>query len=85
MSMQETYRAKWGSDSICVTANWAEASSPIEGLPCRQVADFRHNPWDALAQALREAAQADGLDPDDEETAALLDEAMEDATCDDED
>jgi hypothetical protein len=57
-----TIKTKWGEDIVEISADWSKAACPIEGLPGRQVADFRHNPKAALRQALLEWAEADGLD-----------------------
>lgn len=77
--------APWSDKEIyAVAANWAEAASPIlvygEGGwshdDCgRQVADFRHNSRAALAEILREAIEAGGDDPDDEEIEEMIGDA----------
>ena len=77
-----TYRYRttcWG-DLYEVSANWAEASSEISGLPGRQVADFRHSPHAALRRVLELEASASGAGPFDdlpEEVVEEIDDAME--------
>ena len=73
--MRSTLRTRWGGDQISVTADWAQAAGSVEGAP-GQVADYRHNPRLAIRQALIEAAQADGLDPDDMDCAMDIDAAV---------
>lgn len=71
-----TYRTVWGADAIEITADFAQASCPVEGTNGRQVADFRHEPAEALRYAIESEARAEGLDPEDGEVAALIDNAV---------
>jgi hypothetical protein len=72
----ETYRAKWGSDWVYISANWAEASSPVTGVGGgRQVGDFGHSPRLAMERALYEFARDDGMDEDEQPDA--VERAME--------
>lgn len=70
------YRTIWGSDTIEISANFAEASCQVEGTNGRQVADFCHRPEQAMRYAVEQAAVADGLDMDDDETAEMIDDAV---------
>ena len=57
-----TYTTRWGSDDISVTADWAQASCPVEGDEHgRQVADFRHDGKAALRAALEDCARIEGM------------------------
>lgn len=65
----ETHTAKiWGIE-MTIAANWAEASSPVlcDGESTQyQVADFMHNPKEAMRTFLRqEAAIGEGCPVDD--------------------
>jgi len=69
-----------------VAANWAEASSAVlvygqDGWTHdehgRQVADFRHNDRDALESVIREAIEMGGDEPDDDEIAAIVTDAVD--------
>lgn len=67
-----------------VAANWAEASSPVltygeDGWEYtgRQVADYRHSDLAALESIIREAIEAGGDEPDDDEVADILADAAE--------
>lgn len=78
-----TIYTKWGSDIIAVSADWAQASCPVEGDEHgRQVADFRHSPEAALRAALEDCASIEGMDDDEAEKA--IDAAMSKATHADE-
>lgn len=72
---------KWGSDTVKVTANWAQASDQIFGdlEGGHQVADFCHSPRAALRRALEQCARYEGMSLDDEETEDQIDAAMEEA------
>ena len=73
-TMRTTYSAEWGSDRIAVTADWAQATSQIEGIDgAQQVARFP-GPLAALREALRLEARAEGIDA--AEAAMLIDAAM---------
>ena len=64
----EIYSTNWGDDTITISADFSEASSPVIGDPCgRQVADFRHSPRRAMRAALEAAARADGLQAEEAE------------------
>lgn len=79
----------WSKGEVyAVAANWAQAGSPVLsysgkadgwGLDAhgRQVADFRHSPRAALESVIREAIEAGGDEPDDDEVEAILDDAAE--------
>lgn len=77
----------WSRGEIyAVAADWAQASSPIRVYgedgwthdeQGRQVADFRHNRWSALAAILREAIEMGGGEPEDGEIEAILARAVE--------
>lgn len=73
-----TYTTRWGSDDISVTADWAQASCPVEGDEHgRQVADFRHDGEAALRTALEDCASMEGMS--DDESASMIDAAMVEA------
>jgi hypothetical protein len=73
-----TYTTRWGSDDISVTADWAQASCPVEGDEHgRQVADFRHDGRAALRAALEDCASIEGMS--DDEAAPLIEAAMKKA------
>jgi hypothetical protein len=76
--MTTTYKTIWGSDEIIISADWAQASSPIDGIGGKQVADFRHSPHAAMEYALAEAALADGSDPEDDDTEKGISAALAD-------
>lgn len=71
-----TISTKWGSDTISVTANWAEASSQIMGDldGGHQVADFRHDGRAALRKALEQCASLECIPMDGREE--MIDAAM---------
>jgi hypothetical protein len=71
-----TIKTKWGDEIVEISADWSKAACPIEGLPGRQVADFRHNPKAALRQALLEWASADGLDLEARATQNMIERAI---------
>jgi hypothetical protein len=71
-----TYRTEWGADTIEISANFAEASCSVAGTNGRQVADFCHDPEDAMRYAIEREARAEGLDPEDDETEAAIDAAV---------
>ena len=78
-----TIYTKWGSDIIAVSADWAQASCPVEGDEHgRQVADFSHSPEAALRAALEDCASHERMSDDEAEEA--IDEAMSEATHSDE-
>lgn len=69
--MKTTIHTRWGSDTIAVSADWAQSSCPVEGdAHGRQVADFRHDPTEALRAAVMDAAMADGLSESDADQLA---------------
>ena len=73
--MKTTYTTRWGSDDISVTADWAQASCPVEGDEHgRQVADFRHDGLAALRAALEDCACHEGMS--DEEAESQIEAAM---------
>lgn len=64
--MKTTIYTQWGRDTIAVSADWSQASCAVEGdAHGRQVADFRHNPTEALRVAVMDAAMVDGLSESD--------------------
>ena len=66
------YTTTWGADQIEISADWADASSPVAGLNGgQQVADFRHQPVLAMRAALTECAIAEWLDADEREPLIL--------------
>lgn len=73
--MATTYRTRWGSDTVEIRADFARAECPVEGTNGRQVADFRHRPAEAMRYAVEAEARAEGLDPEDDEVAGMIDEA----------
>ena len=80
--MKTTIHTKWGSDVVAVSADWAQASDPVEGDEHgRQVADFRHSAVSALRAALEDCAAIEGME--DEEAMAAIDAAMENAVEED--
>ncbi len=73
-------------DIYAVAANWAQASSPVMVLSVdewdldphgRQVGDFCHSPQEALESQIREAIEAGGDEPDDDEVSAIIDNAAD--------
>lgn len=89
-----TYAATIWGDTYRIRANFAEASCHIEheGEPGewspwgRQVADFGHDPEDAMTEYLREMAVASGDDPEgDEDIADEITEAVDSMTTEDDD
>lgn len=58
--MIKTYVTKWGVDTIEISADFAQASCPVEGTNGRQVADFRHRPSAAMRYAVAREATAEG-------------------------
>lgn len=76
-----TLIATWGSDTVSVTADWAQASCPITGDldGGYRVADFRHRPERALRRALEQMAVASGESLDDSDTQAEIEAALEEA------
>ena len=73
-----TYTTRWGADDISVTADWAQASCPVEGDEHgRQVADFRHDGRAALRAALEDCASIEGMS--DDEAAPLIEAALKKA------
>jgi hypothetical protein len=80
----QTYRTKLWGTAIEFTADFSQASCPIHGDPHgRQVADFRHWPREAMQCLLQEFAMSCGADPEDEEVAYLIDDAVDDMTEED--
>ena len=79
----KTLYAKWGGDTIQVTADWSQAACPITGDldGGYQVADFRHNPRHALRHALSDCARVEGLHP--AKAGPMIDAAMSGAQWDD--
>jgi len=78
--MKTTYAAGFCGDTYEITADFADASCPIEGdSHGRQVAYFRHSPRAAMEAKLREMVQMSGDDPDKsaEEIEAALDAMTE--------
>ena len=77
--------APWSpSEPYGVAADWGQASAPVyildddEWTPNgRQVADFRHDPADALRTELEAAIRASGDEPDDDEVSGWIDGAKE--------
>lgn len=75
----------WSAGEIyAVAANWAQASDQVMQYGPRgwtgtqyQVAEFRHSPQAALAQIVREAIQAGGDEPDDDEVDGIVSDAVE--------
>ena len=76
-AMTTTYLARWGSDTVKITADFSQDVCQIQGLHGMRVADFRRRPTAAMRQALIETARADGLDPTDPEVAASIEEALD--------
>lgn len=84
----------WEAGEIyAVAANWAQAGSPVmvygpggwDVEPHgRQVADFRHSAASALESQIRDAIVADGDEPDDDEVDAIIADAADLASEDDE-
>lgn len=78
--MKTTYTVEFFGDTYSLTADFAQASCPIEGDEHgRQVADFRHSPRAAMESLLREMVQMGGDDPDEssDEIDAALDAMTE--------
>lgn len=72
-----TYRTTVAGDVIEISANFAEASCPVEGTNGRQVADFRHRPVLAMDYAVRRYYRECGEDVDSEEISGAIDDAVE--------
>ena len=73
-----TISTKWGSDTVSVSADWAQASCPVYGdTRGRQVADFRHRPELAIRAALEDCAASEGMDMDAIATKAMISEAVD--------
>ena len=70
-----TYAAEWGSIEVTISADWAQASCPIEGLEGWQVATARHRPATAMREALYRLAVSEGMDEG--ERCEKINEAME--------
>ena len=71
--MKTTYKVVLWGDVYEITANFANASSSVEGDPHgRQVADFRHSPRAAMESLLREMVSVSGDDPDEYANAIEL-------------
>lgn len=71
-----TYKTTCWGQSYEVSADWAQASSPVAGPSGgRQVADFRHSPAAAIRDMLEDAVLAGGGEID--EAAGEIDEAIE--------
>ena len=71
-----THRATWGSETIEISADWDQSSSPVWGVEGgHQVADFRHRVEMAMRAALEDCARAEGIlgEP---ETDAMIREAL---------
>lgn len=71
-----TYKATFFGDEYCVSDDWSQASSPVEGDEFgRQVADFRHDPRAAMRAQVEHAIEMGGDDPEDceDEINAALD------------
>jgi hypothetical protein len=78
--MLTTHKTMWGESEIEVSADWAQASSPVWGVPGgRQVADFRHRPERAIRAAVESCATAEGLDIEDADVAAKIQAAVDSA------
>lgn len=58
--MKTTYQTTWGADTIEISADFSQASCPVEGTNGRQVADFRHSPQAAMRYAVALEARAEG-------------------------
>jgi hypothetical protein len=67
----------WGSDTIAVEANWAQAAEQIKGdlEGGYVVGDFAHRPLAALRKALEQCASAEGMTRG--ESEPLIDLALE--------
>jgi hypothetical protein len=64
--MKTTYTVEYMGDIYSLTADFAQASCPIEGDEHgRQVADFRHSPRAAMESLLREMVEMGGDEADD--------------------
>ena len=88
-----TYRTTCWGETHEVSADWAQASSSVDGCDGRQVADFQHCPERAMRWALMREANAGGFHPeapeDDDDREALAEivaavEAMEEVDEDEE-
>lgn len=77
----------WSKGEVyAVAANWAQASSPVMVYGAgewdiddrgRQVADFQHRPKDALESIIRQAIEAGGDNPDDDDVEAIMADAVD--------
>ena len=73
MSTLETLETTIFNEKFGVSANWANAASPVLQLDCDgtyvstpfQVADFCHEPAEALRWVIEECIISSGDDPDD--------------------
>jgi hypothetical protein len=74
-----TYTTTLFGDEYSVTGDFAQASSPVlfNGATTQyQVADFSHAPTAAMRRLLEASIEAGGDDPDDDEFAGVIDEAI---------
>lgn len=71
-----TYRTTCWGDEYEVSADWSQASSPVDGPDGgRQVADYRHSPAAAMRDLLEQVVRFGGDDP--EGVADEIDEAID--------
>jgi hypothetical protein len=77
--MKTTFRAKWDSDAIEVSADWDQPDYPIKGLDSYSVSRARHSPLLALKIALERHAASKGLNVLDLETKRRIQIALENA------
>ncbi len=75
-----TYRTKWGSDMIEISADFAQASDQVAGTNGRQVADFRHNPSVAMRYTIEREAETEGLDINDVGVEEWINDAVDTMT-----
>lgn len=79
-----TIYTRRGSQIITVSADWSQGSCVVKGDPCRrQVADFQHEPEEALRAALENCTLLEGMPA--HNTKAAIEEAMATAVLSDED
>jgi hypothetical protein len=74
--MKTTFRAKWDSDAIEVSADWDQPECPIKGLDNYSVSRVR-SPLLALKIALERHAASKGLNVLDLETKRRIQIALE--------
>ncbi len=74
--MTQTYQARWGSDTVEISAVWSLSDSEVIGTDGQQVADFRHWPRRAMRYVLERFAMDCGEDIESDEVSEAIDQAL---------